>query len=168
LYGWILIGMRQFEQSVDRLNRVLEINPDYAIAHWLQAINYYLLSRNEDTLTELQKAVTLSDRNPWIVSTLGGFYARIGKTSEAREVLAELIDRSKSEYVQALHFACLYSELGELDEALAWLEKSYEARDPNLISHVMNFPIWDFTFDNHKNDPRIRAFFDKVRREVII
>jgi len=165
--GWVLTGMRRAEQSVERLNRALEMNPDYVLAHWIQGCNYYLLSRNEDALTELQKAVTLSDRNPWMVSTLGWLYGRLGKTSEAREMLAELIDRSKSEYVQALYFAYLYVELGELDEALAWLEKSFEARDLYLISHVMNLPTWDFTFDNHKNDPRIRAFFDKVRREVI-
>ena len=167
VYGWILLGMRRVEQSVDRLSRALEMNPDYVLAHWLQGCNYYLLSRNEDALTELQKAVMLSNRNPWMISTLGSAYGRLGRTSEARKILAELIDRSKSEYVQALYFAYLYIELGEIDEALAWLEKSFEARDLYLITHVMNFTKWDFSFDDYKNDPRLRAFFEKARREVI-
>lgn len=163
-YAWNLIGVRKFEQSIERLNRALELNPDYILAHWLLGANYYLLSRYEDALTELQKAVVLSGRNPWMLSTLGSVYGKLGKTSEAREVLAELIDRSKREYVQAFYFAYLYIGLGELDEALAWLEKSYEARDLYLIVPTMK---WDVYFEDHKNDPRIRAFFEKVRREVI-
>ncbi|UCG51249.1 MAG: tetratricopeptide repeat protein, partial [Candidatus Latescibacterota bacterium] len=163
-YAWNLIGVRKFQQSIERLNRALELNPDYMLAHWLLGANYYMLSGYEDALTELQKAVTLSGRNPWMLSTLGSVYGSLGKTSEAREVLAELIDRSKREYVQALYFAYLHIGLGELDEALAWLEKSYEARDLYLIVPTM---AWDVSFEDHKNDPRIRAFFEKVRREVI-
>jgi tetratricopeptide (TPR) repeat protein len=163
-YAWTLIGVCQFQQSIEKLNRALELNPDYAFAHWLLGANYYLLSRYEDALTELEKAVALSGRNPWMLSTLGSVYGCLGKTSEAREVLAELIDRSKSEYVQGLHFAYLYIALGELDEALAWLEKSFEARDLYLIVPTMK---WDAFFEDHKKDPRLRAYFEKVRREII-
>jgi serine/threonine protein kinase len=161
-YAWMLIGFRQFEQSIERLTRALELNPDYMLAHWLLGINHYLLSRYEDALTELQTAVTLSGRSPWMLSTLGSLYGRLGKTSEARDVLAELIDRSKHEYVQAFYFAHLYLGLGEIDEALPWLEKSLEARDLYLIVPAMK---WDPFFD--EKDPRLRMFFEKVRREVI-
>jgi serine/threonine protein kinase/Tfp pilus assembly protein PilF len=164
VYGWNLIGQLQLEQSVEKLNRALELNPDYAHAHWLLGCNYYLLSRHEDALTEFQKAVTLSNRNPWMISTVGSVYARLGKTSEARKILAELVDRSQSEYVQAFYFAYLYLGLGDLDEALAWLEKSFEARDPYLILPAMAV---EFTFEDHKNDPRLQAFLEKVRREVV-
>ncbi|MCK4774582.1 MAG: tetratricopeptide repeat protein, partial [Candidatus Krumholzibacteria bacterium] len=164
MYGWNLLGERWFEQSIERLNRALELNPDFILAHWLLGYNYYLLSRNEDALTEMQKAVTLSGRSPWMLSTLGSLYGRLGKTSEAREVLAELIDRSKSEYVQALYFAYLYIALGELDEALAWLEKSYEARDLYLMSPTM---AWEPLLEDQMKEPRLRAFLEKVRREVI-
>jgi serine/threonine protein kinase/Flp pilus assembly protein TadD len=163
-YGWDLLGARQFKQSIERLNRALELNPDYMLAHWLLGCNYYMLSRYEDALTELEKAVTLSGRNPWMLSTLGSVYGRLGKTSEARKVLSELIDRTEREYVQALYFAYLYIELGEIDEALAWLEKSFEARDLYLIVPTMK---WDVFLEHHMKDPPIRRFFEKVKREVI-
>jgi serine/threonine protein kinase/Tfp pilus assembly protein PilF len=163
-YGWDLMGVRQFEQSVQRLNRALELNPDYMLAHWLLGGNFYMLARYENALTEFEKAVALSGRNPWMLSTLGSVYGRHGKTSEAREVIAELVDRSKSEYVQALYFANLYIGLGELDEALAWLEESFEARDLYLIVPTMK---WDVFFEDHMKDPRLRAFLEKVKREVI-
>jgi tetratricopeptide (TPR) repeat protein len=163
VYGWNLIGVLQIEQSVEKLERALELNPDFMLAHWLLGCNYYLLSRHEDALTEFQKTVTLSDRNPWMISTVGSVYARIGKTSEARKILAELVDRSKREYVQAYYFVYLYLGLGDIDEALAWLEKSFEARDPYLILPAM---VAEFTFEDHKNDPRVRAFLEKVRSEI--
>ena len=100
-----------------------------------------------------------------MISTVGSVYARLGKISEARKILAELVDRSQSEYVQAFYFAYLYLGLGDLDEALAWLEKSFEARDPYLILPAMAV---EFTFEGHKNDPRMQAFLEKVRREVVI
>jgi serine/threonine protein kinase/Flp pilus assembly protein TadD len=164
-YGWVLIGMRQFEQSIERLNRALELSPDYALAHWLLGINYYLLSRDEDSLTELQMAVTLSGRRPWMVSTLGAVSAKLGNTTEARTMLAELIERSTSEYIQPFYFAYLYLGLGELDEALGWLEKSFKARDLFLIVPTVS---WEPLFEDHKNDPRIKAFLEKARRDVII
>jgi serine/threonine protein kinase/lipoprotein NlpI len=163
-YGWVLIGMRQFEQSIERLNRALEVSPDYVLAHWLLGINYYLLSRYEDALTELQAAVTLSGRRPWMVSTLGAVSAKLGSTTEARTKLVELIDRSTSEYVQPFYIAYLYLGLGELDEALGWLEESFKGRDLFLTVPTVS---WEPLFEDHKNDPRMRAFFEKVRREVI-
>jgi serine/threonine protein kinase/Flp pilus assembly protein TadD len=164
MYGWMLIGERRFEQGIERLNRALELNPDYAHARWLLGYSYYLLSKNEDALTEKQKAVTLSGRNPWFVSMLGMLFGRLGKTSEARKVLAELIDRSESEHVQAINFAYLYIALDEYDEALGWLEKSYEAREVYLMSPTMS---WEPLLEDQMREPRLRAFFEKVRREVI-
>jgi serine/threonine protein kinase/Flp pilus assembly protein TadD len=164
MYGWMLIGERRFEQGIERLNRALELNPDYAHARWLLGYSYYLLSRNEDALTEKQKAVTLSGRNPWFVSMLGMLFGRLGKTSEARKVLVELIDRSESEHVQAINFAYLYIALDEYDEALGWLEKSYEAREVYLMSPTMS---WEPLLEDQMKEPRLRAFFEKVRREVI-
>jgi serine/threonine protein kinase/Flp pilus assembly protein TadD len=157
MYGWMLIGERRFEQGIERLNRALELNPDYAHARWLLGYSYYLLSRNEDALTEKQKAVTLSGRNPWFVSMLGMLFGRLGKTSEARKVLAELIDRSESEHVQAINFAYLYIALDEY-------EKSYEAREVYLMSPTMS---WEPLLEDQMKEPRLRAFFEKVRREVI-
>jgi serine/threonine protein kinase/Flp pilus assembly protein TadD len=164
VYGWNLIGVLQCEQSIEKLKRALELNPDYALAHWLLGCNYYLLSRQEDAVTEFQRAVTDSNRNPWMISTAGSVYARLGRTSEARKILAELVDRSRHEYVQAYHFGYLYLGLGDLDEALAWLGKSFEARDPYLIIPAM---VAEFTFEHYKNDPRVQAFLKKVRHEAI-
>jgi tetratricopeptide (TPR) repeat protein len=164
VFGWNLIGMRQFEQSVEMLEWALELNPDFVLAHWLLGCSYYLLSRQQEALTEFRKTVSLSDRNPWMLSTIGSVYARLGRTLEARKILAELADRSQHECVQAFYIAYLYLGLGDVDEALTWLEKSFEARDSYLIIPAM---VAEFTFDEYENDLRIQAFLEKVRCEVV-
>jgi serine/threonine protein kinase/Flp pilus assembly protein TadD len=166
-YGWVLIGVSQYyggpaklEDATERLNRALELDPDYALAHWLLGYIHALRSEYDQAIAELQISVELSGRNPWMLSTLGNVYGMSGRTAEARAVLDELLKRSKSEYVQSLHMALAYLGVGECEEALDWLERSYEDRDMYLI--VLAFvgkPITDAVRD----DPRYKALMEKIR-----
>jgi len=49
-----------------------------------------------------------------------------------------------------------HTEIGETDEAFAWLERGYRARDPLMIATKA-----DHTFDPLRSDPR---FDDLLRR----
>ncbi|MGB6341001.1 MAG: hypothetical protein WBF32_14615, partial [Candidatus Aminicenantaceae bacterium] len=53
--------------------------------------------------------------------------------------------------------ATLYTRAGKNDEALEWLEKAYEERDPNF-SYICVDPI----FDDLRDDPR----FQKLLRHL--
>jgi TolB-like protein/Tfp pilus assembly protein PilF len=159
-YGWNLLGMREFRRAEERLKRALDLNPDYALAHWLLGYVYGLTENYDEAIAELRKSVELSGNNSWMLSTLGNAYGRMGKMTEAREVLSELLERSEREYVQSFHFATVYLGLREFDEAFTWLERSYEDRDPYLIVPVMR---WDPTFEGVLDDPRFIAVVEKVR-----
>jgi len=144
-YGWNLIGMLEFDQAEEKLKRVLELNPDYVLAHWLLGWIYDLTSKDDEAIAKLQKAVELSGNNLWMLSTLGGAYGKVGRTAEAREVLAELRERS------------------ELEETLTWLEKAYEDRELWLFVMAM---VWDPSFERVQDDPRFKEFIEKVRASI--
>ena len=78
---------------------------------------------------------------------------------EAREILSELLDmREKTKEPRAATaIAGIYSNLGEIDKALDWLEKAYEEHSGYLIS--INS---DFTFDNLRSEPRFKVLLKKI------
>jgi tetratricopeptide (TPR) repeat protein len=64
---------------------------------------------------------------------VAGFtYGICGETARARQKLEELHALSRERYVDPSIYADIHIGLGELDEALAWYEKAYEDRTPNM------------------------------------
>lgn len=65
---------------------------------------------------------------------------------------------ARRRYVDPLPFATLTIGLGEKDQALAWLEKAYEARSSWLI--------WlgvDPVYDPLRSDPRFQALLRRMK-----
>jgi hypothetical protein len=67
-----------------------------------------------------------------------------------------LAARSRTAYVPAWQIGTLYTRAGLKEEALEWLEKAYQAHDPNM-PYISVDPIFDILRD----DPR---FQDLLRR----
>src|SRR5262249_60850965 len=53
-------------------------------------------------------------------------YAKMGRQSEAQQILDELKKISGTKYVSADVIASIYVALGEKDEAFHWLERAFE------------------------------------------
>ena len=87
---------------------------------------------------------------------LGYAYAVAGKTAEARRVLDELKELSKEHYVSPFRFALVYIGLGDMDQAFAWLNKTFD-EDPYRLAVLKANP----RFDSLRADPR---FADLLRR----
>jgi tetratricopeptide (TPR) repeat protein len=126
--------------------------------------SYELQNRFDEAITEFQKAVVgwgsggaiFPGSAVFPTAVLGHAYAVAGKESEAREVLNELLTRSKKEYVAAYEIAAIYAGLGDRDRAFEWLQKAYEER-ANFLPHFRMDPrMW-----NLQSDPR---FQDLLRR----
>jgi hypothetical protein len=81
----------------------------------------------------------------------------MGRTEETRQVLDNLLERSKQEYVPPIVFADLYFALEENDQGFDWLKKAHEGREPMLILLRVN-PIYDFI----RSDPRFTAILKKI------
>ncbi len=93
---------------------------------------------------------------PFILAALGHAYALAGQRMEAERVLAQLLKRRENSYVSAFDLAVLYTGLGQKEQALNWLEKSYQERSAFLI-----YMTWDPRLDPIRKEPR---FQDIIRR----
>jgi tetratricopeptide (TPR) repeat protein len=89
-------------------------------------------------------------------AALGYAYAKSERKSEARRILMEMDNKSKENPSPAQEKAIVLTGLGEKDEAIKWLEKSYQQHLYTLSSLKVE-PL----FDDLRSDP---AFLSILRR----
>lgn len=157
LAGRLLVAGRDRE-ALEQVRKTLELNPYFAPAHQTLGWAYLRSGKPTEALHEFQEAVRLSGGNDTDLELdLGFAYAITGKTSEARQVLAEFKRMNQKGVVPAGSIAILYGALGQRDDAFAWLNRAYEQRDPELT--YLNVP--GRRFEPLRRDPR---FAELVRR----
>ncbi len=156
-----LVMMGKYAEAAQQLLQGLELEPDFATARAELGMVYYFQSRVADGIREIQAAIEASDRDSWPMGILGAVYAANGDRKRAEQILAELEERTQSEYIPATHIAAVYALLGEKDTAFEWLDTAYEERAPlDLGCHWHHaYPGW--TFESLRADSR---FQDLMRR----
>jgi TolB-like protein/Tfp pilus assembly protein PilF len=136
--------------------KAFEIDENYLVTLYLGGGFYSRHGRHDEALRLLSRAVDLTDRAAFYVGCHGWALARAGYVDEARLVLAELEQRSSSEYVQALFRAIVHSALGEMDRAFELLEEGVRAGNGFIGSPRM--PM----FDDFRRDPRFSAHLRRI------
>jgi len=109
-----------------------------------------------EAVSQLQKAVSASPNENLPAGALARAYALMGREDEARKIIKQLEELSKKKYVSPYEIAVAYTGLRDKDQAMAWLEKAYQARI-GLLVYLKVDPV----FDPLRSDPR---FQDLLRR----
>ena len=91
-----------------------------------------------------------------MVAALERGQAEAGYRGAMRRAAETLAAKSRASNTAPFRVTQLYMRAGDQDQALAWLEKSYEARDPN-----MPYIAVGRLYDPLRGDPR---FQDLLRR----
>ena len=81
-----------------------------------------------------------------------------GRSDKGRELMNELKERSKSEYVANTFTALSAAYLNENEEAFDYFEKAYIDRDPILL--LLKYAQW---VPLHiRDDPRFQNLLDRI------
>ena len=97
----------------------------------------------------------------WYQGLLGYAYAISGDRAKAEDVLRELEEMAKRQYVSTSAFAQIHLGLGEKEKALDWLEKSYEDQE-SACWYLTVDPIYDTV----RNQSRFQALVQKVFQQT--
>lgn len=146
---------RRYEEAIEQLRKTLEMDPSFYYAHWNLGSALVANGAIGAAIEEYQKARALSD-DPLVLGLLARAYASSGNTMEAEKFLNQLNELSKKRYVPAYSIALVYLGLGNKEETLRWIEKSYQDH-ANLVYFKVE-PL----LDQLRGDPRFEALLQKV------
>jgi tetratricopeptide (TPR) repeat protein len=157
-FGAVLYYARDYDRAIDVLLKTLEMDPGFSFTHTYLGEAYLQKSMYEEALAELEAERVVSKEWMAEVETrLGTGYARAGKAEKAREVLDDLLERSKRMYISPFMLALLYFVLDERDRAFESLEEAFHRRDTDL-SYLRIEPI----LDPIRSDPRYKAMLRRI------
>lgn len=130
--GYPFYYARDFGRAAERFREVLEMDPNYSMAHFRLGLTYAQEGMYEEAVAELRRSVELSgDRDS--VAALGYVCGLAGRGAEARAALSELESREKAGFVSSYDKALVHLGLGDVEASLGWLEKAHEERSYWLI-----------------------------------
>ena len=150
-------------EAEQQLKAALQLDPGSLFAHSALEGLYASSGRQSEAISEWASVFFLQGQ-PEIANSIQTIYKKSGFGAADRfafeQKLAYLLHLRKQRYVSSFTLAMLHARLGDKDQAVALLKKSYDARDVELPC----FPaIHDSTFASLKDDPRVLEIVQKVR-----
>jgi len=125
------------ERAIEDLTRVIELDPDIAIAYVWRAISYSRNGAYESAIEDCRKALELKPDDSQTFRTLAWAYWQAGHREEARAAIEELSARTESWHSKRLvvegrkQIADFYHKIGDYERAEAEAA-FYEEDDDDL------------------------------------
>ena len=148
---------RRYDEAIAQLRKTLEMDPGFYIAHLVLGQVLDAKGARDAAIVECQKARGLND-DPSVLGVLARAYGLSGNKMEAEKILDQLKKLSQERYVSAYSFALTYLGLGDKEEALRWLEQSYQDHAGSDIGYIRVDPL----LDPLRGDPRFEALAEKI------
>jgi TolB-like protein/Flp pilus assembly protein TadD len=148
---------RRYDEAIAQARKTLEMDPGFYLAYLTLGPALEMKGELDAAIAEYQKARALND-DPSVLGLLAHAYASSGNKTEASKILDQLKELSKERYVAAYSFALVYLGLGNKEEALGWLEQSYQDRAGSDIGYIRTDPF----LDPLHGDRRFEALAEKI------
>lgn len=147
------------DEAIQQFRKTLDMDPNFAPAIFMQAQVYEGKGDLQQALALYEKAASLS-QTAIREAMVARIYAQMGRTSEARRILNELLARRQHQFVQSYPIALIYLALGEKEEALEFLEAAYEERGIQVGGNTNSLKA-DPRLDPLRGDPRFERLAAK-------
>jgi TolB-like protein/tetratricopeptide (TPR) repeat protein len=155
--GHVLWLAREPDALIRAMNKIIEIEPRYPLAHIFLILSYAMKGEFQESLERARRAIEICGEDFNLIGLLGASAGLAGQRELAREQLARLEEVSKSQYVPSMLFGGPCLGLGEIDRALSHLEQAIENREW-YIATLATSSLQD-AFRGH---PRFRQMLDQL------
>jgi adenylate cyclase len=154
--AYFLYHARQYDDAIVQVRRTLELDPASTLARHLLGCCLLWKGDTAGAIAEFQRSKIMVT-GAWYQGLLGYAYAISGERPKAEQILRELEEMERRQYVNSTAFADIHLGLGEKEKALDWLEKSYQDQE-SACWYLKVDPI----YDSVRNEPRFQALVQKV------
>jgi serine/threonine-protein kinase len=131
--GQFLLHAGRTDDAIARLREALELDPQSRIAHLFAASAFIERGLFDEAVAEARAARALTPSNTQGIALEAYANARRGRRAEADAAVRHLLELSNERYVSPYHLAIALCGVGAHDEALTWLERGVEGRDPKMV-----------------------------------
>ena len=156
--AYFLYHARRYDDAIVQIRRTLELDPASTLAHHLLGCCLLWKGDTAGAIAEFQRSKIMV-AGAWYQGLLGYAHAISGDRPKTEQILRELEQMAKRQYVSSTAFADIHLGLGEKEKALDWLEKSYQDQE-SACWYLKVDPI----YDSVRNEPRFQALVQKVFR----
>ncbi len=158
-YASSLSGVGRYDDAIKQARKTLELDPELVPGHEILGQTYEDEGKLDEAIAEYRKANEIGP-TPSNYAMLAHAYAKTGRMGETRKILDKLTALSTQQYVGAYPLAIVHLSLGEKDEALRLLERSFVERDILLQGLFGSIKI-DKRLDPLRHDPRFQKLLER-------
>jgi TolB-like protein/Tfp pilus assembly protein PilF len=155
--GQFLLHSGRIDDAINRLAEASELDPQSRVAHLFAAAAYIQKGLFTEAIEEAGISRALSPCNTHAFALEAYAKAKQGRVTQAREALRDLLQLSSERFVSQYNIALICNGLDEGAEALAWLERAFEERDPKMVFLKVD-PIWK----NLRHDARFIRLLNRM------
>ena len=109
----------RYSESADKLNQILQTEPDSIPAHYLLGLNYYRMREFPMAVAQLQRVVQLSPDYALAVFQLGLAYGQMGDWDRAIETLKRALQLDATNFSASYNLGAAYLQKKMVPEAVS-------------------------------------------------
>ncbi len=152
---------RRYDEAIDHFHHTLDMDPDFPVTNFFLGRVYVQKAKFKEAIEHFQKALKFYGDSTNMLATFGHAAALANKVDLAHKVLEQLLDISRKMYVSSYDIASIYCGLGNIDQALSWLEKAVEEH-AYLLIYLHIDPI----MDPLRKDARFEVLLNKIQSKM--
>ena len=140
--------------------QIARLDPSWETHHRLSLLAH-LRNSNYQNVIEMGEAFQASrEKEPppiYLAALLAIAYHKTGRTAKAAQLIEHLAERAKTASFAAFQLATVYAEIGRKDEALTFLQASFDAHDDRMVWLKV-----EPSFDTLRGDERFNQLMRKM------
>jgi TolB-like protein len=138
--GWLYYWTGHFDRAISLARRSIQIDSRCLTAYCVLGLSLAGQNRHPEAIRAFEAGLQVN-RGALLLAYLGMTLAVAGERGRAEALMAELIERSASEYVLPTCFAFIHLGLGETEAAMDRLEQAVRERDAHTL-WLRTSPRW--------------------------
>lgn len=155
--AWILYHAREYDQAITQGQKVVGMDPHFAEVYEYLKRCYDQKGMYREAIAARQMRRKLAGYDAEETAALREAAAATSARVYWRKRLEQEVEESKRELSTAFDMAEIFAQLGEKDQALAWLERAYEER-----YHMMMYLKVAPNLDPLRSEPRFADLLLRV------
>jgi len=137
--AWTYFYARKYEKAIELCQRTIELYPENISTYYDLAANYDQLGKYDDAHKSRLSAMKLAGIDPVRISKFDSLYTELGPKAYPTW---QLIGQNKDFNNDPTQAAEIYTQLGDKEKALEWLEIAYE-KYAGALATLNTKPTWD-------------------------